>query len=168
MSDVDAGFLEVLASCTDAEGEVDYSDDGWMPADGEYTVLLERFSTWTKEKGGIQNGCARAVFRLLTSDDTNRSFGEFFWLPSNPKATTMGMNNLLRLGTCLCGRELKVAEIPEACQHVVDNCGSALLNIRVVTTTSRSDNKTYTNAKYLGRVDEVEPPAAPETTKATA
>ena len=154
MSDVDAGFLEVLNSCTEAEGEVDYTDDGWKPEDGDYTVLLEKFTTNTKEKNGIMNGMGKAIFRILTGEQEGRSFGEFFWLPSNAKTTTPGMSNLLRLGTCLCGRELRVAEIGEAGQHVADNTGAAILNVRVFTATAKTGGKTYTNTRFLGLVDD--------------
>lgn len=154
MSDIDAGFLEVLASCEGAEGEVDYADDGWKPEDGTYTVLLERFTTGTTEKNGVVNGRGNAIFRILTGDQSGRSFGEFFWLPSNPKATSPGMSNLLRLATCLCGRELKVAEIGEAGQHVADNCGSAVLNVRIFSTTRQSDGKVFVNTRFLSLVDE--------------
>lgn len=154
MSDVDAGFLEVLASCTDAEGEVDYADDGWKPEDGDYTVLLEKFTTRTKEKDGVVNGMGNAIFRILSGDYEGRSFGEFFWLPSNAKTTTPGMSNLLRFGTCLCGRELRVAEISEAGQHIADNAGTAILNVRVVTNTNKDSGKTYTNTRFLSLVDE--------------
>ncbi|KKL76640.1 hypothetical protein LCGC14_2042900, partial [marine sediment metagenome] len=83
MSDIDVGFMEVLESCAGAEGEVDYSDDGWKPEDGEYTVLLEKFTCGTTEKNGISNGRGNAIFRILTGDFVGRSFGEFFWLPAN-------------------------------------------------------------------------------------
>jgi hypothetical protein len=154
MSEVDAGFLEVLASCTGAEGEVDYADDGWKPEDNEYTVLLEKFITGTKEKNGIANGWAKATFRIMNGDYEGRSFGEFFWLPSGAQKTTFGMSNLLRLGTCLCGRELKVAEIVEASDQANTGAGSAILTVEVVTTTSNNDGKTYTNTKFKSLVNE--------------
>lgn len=155
MTEVDTGFLEVLASCTGADGEVDYSDDGWKPADGEYTVLLEKFTTGTNEKGGVVNGTGRAVFRVLTGESSGRSFGEFFWLPSNAKKITPGMSNMLRLATCLCGRELRVEEIGEACHHISENAGSAVLNVRIFSTTSKKDGKVYVNTRFLSLVDEV-------------
>lgn len=154
MSEVDAGFLEVLNSCTGAEGEVDYADDGWKPPDGEYTVLLERFTTRTTVKENITNGLGNAIFRIFGSDFEGRTFGEFFWLPSNASKTTMGMASLLRLATCLSGRELAVSEIGEAGQIISDNVGSAFLNVRIFTTTSKKNNKTYTNTRFLSLVDE--------------
>lgn len=154
MSDVDAGFLEVLASCTGAEGEVDYSDDGWKPEDGDYTVLLEKFSTGTTEKNGIMNGWGKAIFRIMTGEHEGRSFGEFFWLPSSPQKTTIGMSNLLRLGTCVAGRELKVAEITEACEQANAVAGSALLNVTVFSTTSKANGKVYSNTRFKSLVNE--------------
>lgn len=154
MTDIDAGFLEVLASCVDAEGEVDYTDDGWKPEDGDYTVFLEKFATDTVEKQGVVNGWAKVYLRICSGDHEGRSFAEFFWLPSNPKKTTIGMSNLLRLGTCLCGRELRVAEINEATQHIADNAGDAVLNVRVITTTSKNNGKSYTNTRFLSLVNE--------------
>ncbi len=155
MSDLDSGFLEVLASCEGAEGEVDYTDDGWKPKDGEYTVLLEKFTVGTKEKNGVNNSYAKATFRIIGAEEFDgRTFGEFFWIPGNTKATSMGQANLLRLGTCLCGRDLQVSETREAAQHISDNVGAAIINVRVFTTTSKKDAKTYTNARFLSLVDD--------------
>jgi hypothetical protein len=153
MSEIDAGFLEVLASCTSADGEVDYTDDGWKPEDGDYTVLLERFTSGTKEKNGIANGWAKAYFRIVNGDYEGRSFSEFFWLPSSPKNITFGMSNLLRLGTCLSGRELKVAEITEACEQANAVTGSALLNVAITSSTWKSDSKVHTTTKFKSLVD---------------
>lgn len=169
MSDVDAGFLEVLAGCEGAEGEVDYSDDGWMPTDGEYTVLLEKFNVGTTEKEGITNGYAKAVFRIMgTEEFDGRSFGEFFWLPGHAKKTSMGQANLLRLAACLCGRELQVSETREAAEQVNENVGCAILNVRVYTTKSKKDAKTYTNTRFLSLVDDAGTDAEVETEEATA
>ncbi len=154
MSDIDAGFMEVLESCAGAEGEVDYSDDGWKPSDGEYTVLLEKFTCRTKEKNGIANGMGNAIFRILSGDFAGKSFSEFFWLPSNAKQTSPGMSNLLRLATCICEREFKVSEIGEAGQQISDNCGSAVLSVRVFSTTRQSDGKVFVNTRFLTLVDE--------------
>lgn len=164
MSEVDAGFLEVLNSCTGAEGEVDYADDGWKPDDGEYTVLLEKFTTATTDKDGLKHGRGNAIFRILGGELEGRSFGEFFWLPSNASKITPGMTNLLRLATCLSGRELRVSEISNAGQIIADNVGAAFLNIRVFTTTSKKNNKTYTNTRFLSLVDEAVPQEVPSPT----
>ncbi|KKN80432.1 hypothetical protein LCGC14_0330250 [marine sediment metagenome] len=172
MSDLDAGFLEVLASCEAAEGEVDYTDDGWMPKDGEYTVLLEKFTFGTTDKDGITNARAKAIFRIIgTEEFDGRSFGEFFWMPGQAKTTSMGQANLLRLGTCLCGRDLSVSETREAAQHIADAAAfkdGTILNVRVFTTTSKKDGKTYTNTRFLGLVDDAGTDAAVETEEATA
>lgn len=155
---IDAGFLEVLAGCTGAEGEVDYSDDGWKPDDGEYTVLLERFTSGTApDKDGVVHGKGKAIFRIMVGEHEGRSFGEFFWLPPNPNTTTPGMTNMLRLGSCLCGRELKVAEISDACGIINTAVGSEVLNVRLFTTISKKNGKSYTNTRFLSRVDA--PPA---------
>lgn len=154
MSEVDAGFLEVLASCTGAEGEVDYTDDGWKPPDGTYTVLLEKFTSDTQDKNGIRNGKAKAIFRIMVGDFEGKSFGEFYWLPSNPKKTTMGMVNLLRLGTCLSNRDLKVAEINEASDQAHAAEGSALLNVRIFSSTRKEDGKVFQNLRFTGLVAE--------------
>lgn len=163
MSDVDAEFLEVLESCTGAEGEVDYSDDGWKPPDGEYTVLLERFTQRSKDKDGVKCGMGNAVFKILAGGSSEgcegKMFGEFFWLPSQARVTTPGMSSLLRLGTIICGRDLKVAEIVEASQHITDACGTAVINVRVSTTTAKN-KKTYTNTRFLQLVAEDEPAVA--------
>ena len=166
MSEVDAGFLEVLNSCTGAEGEVDYADDGWKPDDGEYTVLLERFTTGTSDKDGVKHGRGNAIFRIFGGEFEGRTFGEFFWLPSNAQAITFGMTNLLRLATCLSGRELLVSQISEAGQMIADSVGTAFLNVRVTTSTSKKNNKTYTNTRFLSMVDEAAP--QPEATATTA
>lgn len=166
MSEVDAGFLEVLNSCTGAEGEVDYADDGWKPDDGEYTVLLERFTTATWDKEGLTNGRGNAVFRIFGSDFEGRAFSEVFWLNANSTKITRGMSSLLRLATCLSGRELRVSEIGEAGQIIADSVGAAFLNVRVFTTTSKKNNKTYTNTRFLSLVDEAAP--QPEATAPTA
>lgn len=154
MSEIDSGFLEVLESCAGAEGEVDYSDDGWKPEDGDYTVLLEKFTTGTTDKDGVTHGRGNAIFRIMTGANDGRTFGEFFWLPSNAQQTTPGMSNLLRLATCIGGRELAVSEMGVAGQIITAACGSAIINVRVFTVTRKSDSKTFVNTRFLSLVDE--------------
>lgn len=154
MNDIDTGFMEVLESCAGAEGEVDYTDTGWKPEDGEYTVLLEKFTTGITEKNGVTNGRGNAIFRILTGEVAGRAFGEFFWLPSGANKITPGMSNLLRLATCLCEREFLVAEIGEAGREIADYCGTAVLNVRVFSTTRAEDGKVFVNTRFLGLVDE--------------
>jgi hypothetical protein len=169
MSDVDAGFLEVLAGCEGAEGEVDYTDDGWKPADGEYTVLLEKFTANTVDKNGVVCAMAKAIFRILgTEEFDGRSFSELFWLPGHSAKTGMGQANMLRLAACLGGRELQVSETREAAETINSNAGCAILNVRVFTTKSKKNAKTYTNTRFLGLVDDAGTDAAVETEEATA
>lgn len=152
MNEIDAGFLEILASCANVEGEVDYTDDGWMPEDGDYTALLEKFTTTTFEKDGIAKGLGKAIFRIKTGDFDGRSFGEKFWFELNPGKMTRSIANLLRLGTCLSGRELSPSEITEACELAAAAAGDTLINLAVFSNTSKANGKVYTNLKYLSVV----------------
>ncbi len=151
MSD-EAAFLEVLNSCLDAEGDVG-DDTGWTPpANNEYTVFLDKYVTGIKEKDGISNGWSRATFKIMTGEFEGRTFPWFHWLPPGVTKIGPGMGDLLRLGTCLAGRKLTVAELPEAHQQVVDGCGSAVMNIRLFKTTAKKTGREYTNIRYLGLV----------------
>ena len=157
MSKIDEGFLQVLASCAGAEGEVDYADDGWKPPDGDYTVALEKFTTGTTDKDGVMHGRGNAIFRILNGEFDGRAFAEFFWLPSQAQKITPGMANLLRLATCLGNRELTVAEIADAGNYINACVGNTIIQVSVATVTSKKNNKTYTNTHFLSRVDEEVP-----------
>ncbi len=73
-------FLEVLASCSDACASMDLSDDGWMPPDGDYFVLVEDVATGVKEKNGVNNAWVKPTFKILDGDLEGRSFQDFYYI----------------------------------------------------------------------------------------
>ncbi len=64
----DDAFLEVLAGCTDACTNMDLSDDGWMPPDGNYDVLIEDVAAGIKEKNGMNNAWVKPSFNILDGE----------------------------------------------------------------------------------------------------
>lgn len=153
MSEIDAGFLEVLKSCENAEGEVDYTDDRWMPPVGDYTCLLEKLMTGTKEKKGGKYFWAKTILRILAGEYKDRSFGDFFWFSPNPNdiATKMTRKGLLALATCLAGRQIRTLE--EAYAVITQAAGSAVVNLRVEEYVAKKTKKKGQSVRYLSRVD---------------
>jgi hypothetical protein len=83
-----------------------------------------------------------------------RTFSDFCWLPPSPSKITPGQTQLLRLGTCLLGRDLTKGEIATAAQVIQDGIGDTVVNLRVFRTISKKNGQTYVNIRYTGRVDE--------------
>lgn len=160
-SNEDAAFMEVLASCNEAAEQMDYSDDGWMPDDGEYTALLVGFTTGTKAKNDVVHAWGKPIFRILDGDFKDRSFADFLWLPPNPSEPSMGLRQMLRLGTCLSDRELHNAN--EASTIIQEAAAAGeVLNIEVYTTIAKKDGRAYTNIRYRSRVSAPVPPDSTE------
>jgi len=153
----DAAFMEVLASCNEAAEQMDYADDGWMPDDGEYTVILVGYTIGTKAKNDVVHGYGKPLFRILDGDFKDRSFTDFMWLPPNPSEPSPGLRQMLRLGTCLCDRELhNAAEASTIIKEAAD--AGEVLNVEVFTTVSKSNGKAYTNIRYKSRIAASAPP----------
>lgn len=153
MSANDDAFQQVVESCAGGEGEVDYSDDGWKPKDGNYTVVLEKFTKAVTTKGGVDNARGNAILRIVAGEFEGRAFGEFFWMPGNSSKLSPGMGNFLRLAKCLSNREFKLSEIGEASREISEQIG-AVLNVRVFSKTHPETQKTYKNTRFLSLVTE--------------
>jgi len=153
MSANDDAFQQVVESCAGGEGEVDYSDDGWKPKDGNYTVVLEKFTKNVSVKDGLENARGNAILRIVAGEYEGRAFGEFFWMPGNASKLSPGMSNFLRLAKCLSDREFKLAEVGEASLEISEQIG-AVLNVRVFTKTNPESQKVYTNTRFLELVTE--------------
>lgn len=150
-SNEDAAFMEVLASCNEAAEQMDYSDDGWKPVDGKFTVLLTGFTSGTKTKNDVVHAWGKPLFRILDGDFKDRSFSDFLWLPPSPSEPSPGLRQMLRLGTCLCDRELHNAAEAAAIIQGGATAGE-VLNLEVFTTISKSNGRSYTNIRYLSKV----------------
>jgi hypothetical protein len=91
------------------------------------------------------------MFRILDGDFQNRSFTDFMWLPPNPSEPSPGLRQLLRLGTCLCDRELHNAAEASTIIQAAAEAGE-LLNVEVSTTVSKKNGKAYSNIRYKSKI----------------
>lgn len=158
MSDEKA-FMDVLASCNDACADMDFSDDGWKPPVGTYDVCLEDVTTGTKSKDGVTNIWLKPIFRIITEGEyAGRTFSEFMYIQPGAKELTPALRQLLRLATCLAGREIKNAV--EASQ-IITEAGAAneFLTLEIFQTVGKkgkSAGRTFTNVRYLTKLETTE------------
>ena len=155
MSEIDREFMEVLANCAKAEGEVDYTDDGWMPPVGDYTCLLETFKTGTKERDGITHSWAKVVFRLdRTFEGWRSSFGDYFRFSPDPGdiPAKMTRKRFMALATCLAGR--RIGTLEQAAAIIKEAEGKAAIRLRVkLWTSKRTKKRGRSVCDYLSRMD---------------
>ncbi len=149
----DDAFLEVLAGCTEVAQGMDLSDDGWMPPNGNFDVMIEDVSFGVKEKNGVNNAWVKPVFTIVDGEFKSRTFSDFYWIPPGLTEPTISLKNLCRFATCLQGSETKnpieAAEIAKA------SIGE-FLDVEVYRTTSRKTGKVYPNIRFLARLDAVD------------
>lgn len=164
MAKTDEAYLQVLAGCTEACSTMDLSDDGWTPPDGTYDVCLEEFVTGTKEKTGVTNVWIKPSFTIIDGEFGTKTFTDFYWIPPNSDGDSFSLKNLLRLATCMAGREVR--DPVESCKILGDAVGE-FLSVEVYRTTSRKTGKTYSNIRFLSRLEttEVSEEAEAETTE---
>ncbi len=163
----DDAFLEVLAGCTEVCADMDLSDDGWMPPDGSFDVMVEDVASGIKEKNGITNAWIKPVFTILDGDFKGRSFSDYYWIQPNLTEPSISIKNLCRFATCLQGAEtrnpIEAAEIAKA------SVGE-FLNVEVYRTTAKkgpNKGKTYPNVRFCQRLDASDATSATETATAT-
>ena len=91
----DDAFLEVLAQCTEAAAGMDLSDDGWMPPDGNYDVMVEDVASGVKEKEGVNNAWVKPVFTIVDGEFKGRSFSDYFWITPGMTEPSISLKNLV-------------------------------------------------------------------------
>lgn len=150
----DDAFLEVLAGCTEACANMDLSDDGWMPPDGQYDVMIEDVSRGIKEKNGVNNAWIKPTFNILDGEFKGRTFTDFYYIAGGPmKEPTISVKNLCRFATCLVGSETRV---PLEAAEIVNAGVGEFLTVEVYRTTSKKTGKTYSNIRFLQRLEATE------------
>lgn len=149
-------FLEVLAGCTEACAGMDLSDDGWKPQDGEYDVELSDVAVGTKEKEGINNAWVKPAFTVVDGEFAGRTFTDYFWIEGGMTDPSISVKNLCRLATCLSGSEvINPIEAAEICKAAVGE----FLTVEVYRTKSRKTGKTYSNIRFLQKLEATEAPS---------
>jgi hypothetical protein len=154
----DDAFLEVLAGCTDACANMDLTDDGWMPPDGSFDVMVESVGSGLKEKNGVNNAWIKPVFTILDGEFKGRSFSDYYWITPGMAEPSISIKNLCRFATCLQGSETKQ---PIEASEIAKASVGEFLNVEVYRTTSRKTGKTYPNVRFCQRLE------ATETTETT-
>lgn len=153
----DKAFMEVIASCNDACATMDFSDDGWKPPVGTYDVILTDVSKDTKNKEGITNAWVKPVFQIFSPGEYDgRTFNEFMYFTPGAKELTPALRQLLRLATCLAGREIRNSV--EAIQIISDSVNECL-TLEVFTTVGKkgaSKGKVYTNVRFVAKIETTE------------
>jgi hypothetical protein len=133
---------------------MDYSDDGWKPVDGKYDVELTDIKTGVKAKEGVNFAWVKPSFRIISPGEfEGKAFQDFMYVEPQPKELSPALKQLLRLGTCVAGRELRNAV--EAIQIITDAKGE-FLTLEVFTTTAKKGKnvgKEYKNIRYLAKLE---------------
>jgi len=146
----DDAFLEVLASCTEACSGMDLSDDGWMPPDGTFDVMIDEVAQGIKEKNGMNNAWVKPSFEVIDGEFKGRTFSDYYWIQPNLTEPSISLKNLCRLATCLSGHA--VTDPIEAITTVVEGKGE-FLSVEVYRTTSKKNGKVYSNIRFLQRLE---------------
>lgn len=161
----DDAFLEVLAGCTDACANMDLSDDGWKPPNGQYDVQVEDVASGMKEKNGVNNAWLKPCFNILDGEFKGKTFTDYYWIPPGAAEPTISLKNLCRFATCLAGIETKnpieAAEISKA------SVGE-FLTVEVYRTTAKKGKnagKEYANIRFLQRLEATEATETEEETE---
>lgn len=155
----DDAFLAVLAGVQGACQNMDLSDDGWMPPDGQYDVLIQEVTTGVKEKNGVNNAWVKPTFQVVDGEFSGRTFTDFYYIEGGMTEPSISVKNLCRFATCLAGTEVRD---PIEASAIVDQATDEFLTVEVFRTTSRKTGKTYPNVRFLQRLEATE--QEPETT----
>jgi hypothetical protein len=158
MSDEKA-FMDVLQSCNDACAEMDFSDDKWKPLGGFDVQILDVLTGSKPNKAGVVFIWVKPVFEIISDGEfQGRTFSEFMYI--EPGVTeirkAMGLQQLLRLATCLAGREIKNAI--EAAQ-IVQAAKGEFISLETYDSTVKKEpnkGKVYRNLRYLSRLESTE------------
>ena len=143
----DDAFLEVLAGCSEACANMDLSDDGWTPPDGEYDVLVAEVTAGVKEKNGVNNAWIKPTFGILDGEFKGRTFTDFYYIQGgHMKDPSISVKNLCRFATCLIGSETR---IPLEAAEIVNGSAGEFLTLEVYRTTSKKTGKVYPNIRFL-------------------
>jgi hypothetical protein len=132
---------------------MDLSDDGWMPPDGDYTVIVEDVPSGIKEKNGVNNAWLKPVFNVLDGEFKSRTFSDYFWIEPSMTEPSISIKNLCRYATCLAGSETKD---PIAASAIALESTGEILDVQVYRTKSRKTGKIYANIRFLRRIDATE------------
>ncbi len=164
----DEAFLDVLASCTDAAQGMDLSDDGWMPPNGTYDVMVEDVASGIKEKDGVVNAWVKPIFNIVDPNNEfhDKTFSDYYWITPGMTEPSISLKNLCRFATCLQGSETK---IPIEAAEIAKASVGEFLSVEVYRTTAKKTGKTYANIRFLALLeatDADEPVEAEETTEA--
>lgn len=149
----DDAFLEVLAQCTEAAAGMDLSDDGWMPPDGNYDVVVEDVASGIKEKEGINNAWIKPVFTIVDGEFKGRSFSDYFWITPGMTEPSISLKNMCRYATCLQGSETRN---PIEASEIAEASVGEFLNVDVYRTKSKKTGKVYANIRYCQKLETTE------------
>jgi len=145
-------FTDVLSGCVEACNDMDLNDDSWMPTPGNYTVQLEKIQTGTKEKNGLQNAWVKPFFSIVDGEFEGKSFTDYYWITPNPDKPSPALRSLCRLATCISGSEVKN---PVDAINIAQDAEGEFLSVEVFQKEARN-GKTYTNIRFLSRIDSTE------------
>jgi len=130
---------------------MDLSDDGWMPPDGQYDVMVEDVANGLKEKNGVNNAWIKPIFNVLDGEFKGRTFTDFYYIQGGGmKEPTISVKNLCRFATCLVGSETKN---PIDAAQIANAATGEFLRVEVFRTTSRKTGKTYPNIRFLHKLE---------------
>jgi hypothetical protein len=136
---------------------MDFSDDSWKPNPGTYDVTIEDVVKGSKVTDGVTNIWIKPIFQVISECEVQgRTFAEFCYITPGAKEITPGLRQLLRLATCLTGREIKSAV--EASAIIGDSVGE-FLTLEVFNTVGKkgkSKGKTFSNIRYLSKLETTE------------
>ncbi|MCK5641671.1 MAG: hypothetical protein KAJ19_12795 [Gammaproteobacteria bacterium] len=151
----DDAFLEVLNSCTEVAQGMDLSDDGWMPPNGNYDVVVEDVASGLKEKNGVNNAWVKPVFTIMNPgcEFDGKSFSDYYWIQPGLTEPSISLKNLCRFATCLQGSETKN---PIEAAEIAKASVGEFLSVEVYRTTSKKTSKTYANIRFLARLEATE------------
>lgn len=149
-------YLQVVASCNEACAAMDFSDDGWKPPVGQYDVRVVEAVIGGKVKDGVQTAWLKPIFEIISEGEfTGRTFSEFIYITPNAKELTPGLKQLLRLATCLAGREIRNAS--EAFQIIQDSVGEFLtVEFRQNVGKGKNAGKVFLNLYFLNKIESTE------------
>lgn len=164
MANEDA-FLEVLAGCTEVCADMDLSDDGWKPPNGEFNVMVEGVTSDTSEKDGVTKVWIKPMFTILDGEFKGRSFTDYYWIEPGLKEPSIAIKNLCRFATCLQGAETRN---PIEAFEIVKASVGEFLNIEVWRgKPSQKTGKIYANIRFCQTLPATDASPAIETADAT-
>jgi hypothetical protein len=141
---------------------MDLSDDGWMPPNGNFDVMVEDVASGIKEKNGVNNAWVKPVFTILDGEFKGRTFSDYYWIQPGLTEPSISLKNLCRFATCLQGSETKN---PIEAAEIAKASVGEFLSVEVYRTTCKSGpnkGKIYPNVRFLARLEATEEEAPAE------